>query len=126
MIIKSSLLLSCLLATCFDVTPTATPSGAGEPPPETVFFSIDIKPLLDANCLRCHGGAGGLELDSYDGVITGGMSGAVVMPGDPVNSLIIRRLEGTVPPQMPTDDLPLPQPDIDRIAQWILEGARNN
>ncbi len=126
MIIKSSLLLSCLLATCFDVTPDPNPSGTAPPTPETVFFSIDIKPLLDANCLRCHGGAGGLELESYDGVITGGITGAVVLPGDPVNSLIIRRLEGPVPPQMPTDDLPLPQPDIDRIAQWILEGARNN
>ena len=126
MILKSSLLLSCLLATCFDVTPNANSTGAADPPLETVFFSIDIRPLFEANCLRCHGGAGGLELDSYSGVILGGISGAVVLPGDPVNSLLIRRLEGTVPPQMPTDDLPLPQPDIDRVAQWILEGARDN
>ena len=126
MIIKSCVLLSCILATCFDVTPDAATVGGEEPLPETVFFLIDIKPIFDANCLHCHGGAGGLELESYEGVIAGGVSGPVVIPGDPANSRLIHRLDGTIPPVMPTDGSPLPQPDIDRIAQWILEGARDN
>jgi len=124
--IKSCIAISCLLATCFDGTPAAGPPAGGSPLPETVFFSVDVRPLFQANCITCHGGAGGLDLDSYEGVIAGGNSGVVVAPGVPANSLLIHRLEGTVPPTMPLGGLPLPQPDIDRIAQWILEGARNN
>ena len=125
--VKTCLALTCLLATCFDVTPDSGTQGPGQPPPgETVFFSVDILPLFQAACIICHGGAGGLELESWAGVIAGGNSGAVVIPGVPENSLLIHRLDGTTPPVMPLDGPAFPQPDIDRIAQWILEGARDN
>ena len=124
--IKSCIALSCLLATCFDVEPDSGTGAGAEPLPETVFFSIDIRPLFEASCIQCHGGAGGLDLESYEGVITGGNTGAVVDPGVPENSLLVHRLDGSVPPVMPLDAPPFPQPDIDRIAQWILEGAKDN
>jgi hypothetical protein len=78
------------------------------------------------DCTICHGGSGGLTLTSYNGVIAGGNSGPVVVPGNPNNSLIVKRLEGTVMPQMPLGGSPLTAPEIARIRQWILEGALNN
>ena len=30
-----------------------------------VNYSTEIQPIFDANCTGCHGGAGGLVLDSY-------------------------------------------------------------
>ena len=49
-----------------------------------VTYAKDIKPLLDASCVRCHSGdkpKGELHLDSLDGVLKGGRDGKVVIPG---------------------------------------------
>jgi len=117
-------ILALLLAAC---------SGGGGPAPvppvpapATVFYSIDIQPIFDGSCITCHGSAGGLSTDTYADLIAGGQSGAVVIAGDPVNSILIRRLEGSITPQMPLNIAPLTQPEIDRIATWIAEGARDN
>ncbi len=97
--------------------------GNGGP---TVSFALDIQPILTQDCTICHGGAGGLSVDTYAGLMAGGTSGAAVVAGDPDQSLLIQRLEGTVPPTMPLNAPPLTTPEIDRIKQWILEGALNN
>jgi hypothetical protein len=91
-----------------------------------VSFAIDILPLFVQDCTICHGGAGGLSLNSYAGVTAGGSSGPAVVPGDPDQSLLVMRVEGTVLPQMPLGGSPLTAPEIGRIRQWILEGALNN
>ena len=127
------LILCCLaLAGCLDVEGQgllANPNGGNAPPPpgpSTVSWALDIQPVFNEDCIRCHGGAGGLDLESYDGAIAGGNSGAIIIPGNPDQSLLPRRLDGTLPPTMPTDGPALSSPEIDRIKQWILEGARNN
>ena len=97
--------------------------GGGEP---TVSFALDILPIFQQDCLLCHGGAGGLNLESYEGLIVGGVSGAIVIPGNGEQSLLPRRLDGTAPPTMPLDGSPLTGPEIDRIKQWIDEGALDN
>jgi len=98
-------------------------AGGGGP---TISFAFDIQPIFTTDCIRCHGGAGGLSLDSYAKVLEGGISGAVVIPGNPDDSILVHRLDGTQPPTMPADGPPLTAPEIDRIRQWILEGALNN
>jgi len=100
--------------------------GGGGGGGSTVSFALDIQPIFNQDCIICHGGAGGLSLDSWQGVMAGGDSGAVVIPGNPDDSLLPRRLDGTKPPTMPLDAPALPTPEIDRIRQWILEGAQNN
>ena len=102
--------------------------GGGGNPGSTVSFEMDILPLFQADCGNCHagGGAGSLDLDSYDGVIAGGVSGAAVIPFEPDLSLLPRRLDGTVLPVMPEDGPPWLEPDIERVKQWILEGALDN
>ena len=97
--------------------------GGGGP---TISFALDVLPLFVQDCTICHGGAGGLTLGSHAGVMTGGNSGAVVIPTDPDNSLIVKRLEGTILPQMPLGGSPLTAAEIGRVRQWILEGALDN
>ena len=125
---RGLLFVSLLLAAgCgLDVEPTGDVEGGGGGGGATVSFSLDVLPLLEQDCIICHGGAGGLNLESYEGVIAGGVSGAVVIPGNAEQSLLPRRLDGTAPPTMPLDAPMLTTPEVDRIKQWIDEGARDN
>jgi len=132
------LLLQLGLPACLDISPEGVVEvlpndgggngggGGGGGGAETVFFSIDILPLFQANCIHCHGGAGGLDLQSWQDLMAGGNSGAVVIPGDAENSLIVRRLDGRRPPTMPLDGPPLTTAEIDVIRTWIDEGAKDN
>jgi hypothetical protein len=119
------LLFLLLLAACSsDPAPAPVDDGGDDGP--TVSFALDIQPILTQDCIICHGGAGGLSVDTYAGLMNGGTSGPVVVVGDPDQSLLIWRLDGTVTPIMPRDAPPLTTSEIDRIKQWILEGALNN
>lgn len=95
-----------------------------------ISYSQQIQPIFIANCSgsQCHigGSANGLRLNNYSTLMQGGNSGAVVIPGNPDNSIIIRRLEGTITPQMPFGGSPLPQATIQLIRDWITEGAHDN
>ncbi|HEY5101200.1 MAG TPA: Ig-like domain-containing protein [Steroidobacteraceae bacterium] len=88
-------------------------------------------------CTRCHIGASapeGLRLDAADSFdLLVGISSAEepnvlrVAPGDPDNSYLIRKLEGSsgiVGVQMPFGGPYLPQATIDVIRQWITNGAQ--
>lgn len=47
-------------------------------------YAKDIKPLLEASCIRCHGEEkqkGDLRLDSLGALLKGGENGKVVVPG---------------------------------------------
>jgi len=57
--------------------------------------------------------------------LTGGASPRVV-PNDASGSLLIKRVEETIPPRMPTVGASLTPPDIQKIRDWISQGARNN
>ncbi len=124
------LLLSIPMLGCLDVSPeggTTTPPGGGGPPATTVSFFQEVLPLLngiDQICTGCHGGAGGLSLDSYSAVLTGGVSGPTVDPGNGAGSLIIVRLENQTMP--PAGNPTLTSNEIDRIKTWIDEGAQDN
>lgn len=95
-----------------------------------VSYSGEIQPIFNNNCAgaQCHVGgmANGLSLSSYASLMQGGNSGAVVVPGNPNSSIIIRRLEGSITPQMPFGGAPLSVSDIQKIRDWIEEGALDN
>jgi hypothetical protein len=55
-------------------------------------YAKDIKPMLEASCLRCHGQQrpkGNLRLDNLEGVLQGGKDGKVVVPGDSKHSPLV-------------------------------------
>ena len=55
-------------------------------------YTKDIKPILQASCLRCHGQQrpkGDLRLDNLEGVLQGGKDGKVVVTGDSKHSPLV-------------------------------------
>lgn len=88
-----------------------------------VSWAGDIQPILNNSCTACHGGNGGLFLDSYSSL----MSGGVVVPGDADGSILYLRVAGTsAGSQMPQGKSPLARSLIDKIRAWINEGALDN
>ena len=91
--------------------------------------------VFDPSCIVCHAGANapqGLRLDALNSFtnlvgIRSRENGSVlrVAPGEPNNSYLVRKLEGTasVGEQMPLGGPPIPQPTIDFVRQWITDGA---
>ncbi len=93
------------------------------------FFEQKIRPVLLANCSKCHSAeakkpAGGLLLDSRAGLLKGGASGQpAIIPGDPDNSLLIKAIRYTDPKlQMPSGGK-LPDQVIKDFEAWVKMGA---
>jgi hypothetical protein len=93
------------------------------------FFIQHINPILDANCLACHGAGqvkGGLRMDSYEQLMMGGTDGPVIVAGKPDSSLLLQRV--TLSPDhkgfMPAEGRPpLRAEQIAWIRAWIQQGA---
>ncbi|MDG2382537.1 MAG: PSD1 and planctomycete cytochrome C domain-containing protein [Pirellulaceae bacterium] len=87
-------------------------------------FEQQIRPLLVANCIKCHGAAkqeGELRLDSRSGLLAGGASGSAIVPGSPSESLLIRALKHDgleMPPEKS-----LATREVEAFVSWIRNGA---
>lgn len=96
---------------------------------EPAFFTARVAPILERHCVGCHGAEkkkAGLRLDSFENVMHGAESGAVIQPGNLQESELFRRI--TLPPTdeevMPSDGKPSLSPDeIKVIELWIAAGA---
>ncbi len=103
---------------------TAEPSRAG-----VEFFEQKIRPLLVAQCYECHSAEskklkGGLRLDSRDGWLKGGDTGAAIVPGDAEKSLLIKAVRYTDKDlQMPPKDKKLSATQIADLMAWVKMGA---
>ena len=109
-------------ASAFKVRGTVVPS---------VSFENDVFPIFQSKingCVSCHGGNGGLTLDTYTHLMQGGSVGPVVIPGNGEGSVIIKKLRGTAGfgSRMPLGGSPLPDATIALISLWITQGALNN
>lgn len=96
--------------------------------PEKVDFSTQIKPIINKNCISCHGGvkrnANFSLLFREDALDTAESGKPAIIPGDPEHSELIRRLTIHDPEErMPYKEAPLAQHEIDLLTQWIKEGA---
>ena len=89
-----------------------------------VDYTNDIQTIFSQNCASCHSysgsTSGGLNLESYSGVMAGGSSGAVVVASDHASSLLWQRVNNG---SMPPGNENLNSDQIDVIAEWIDEGA---
>jgi mono/diheme cytochrome c family protein len=91
-----------------------------------VSFVNQIAPIFKEHCLGCHGSEakGGLRLDTFAGLEKGGKSGALVVSGDPDNSLLMGRLLIPGDTRMPKGGQPLSEAECTKIAEWISRGAK--
>ena len=101
----------------------------------TVSYQKDVVPILDQHCKSCHlpGQPGyvvsGFEVGSYESLMKGTQFGPVVLPGDPLTSVLVMLIEGRVDPslRMPHGDATTPtQEQILTIRRWVEQGAKNN
>ncbi|MEM7011770.1 MAG: DUF1549 domain-containing protein, partial [Verrucomicrobiota bacterium] len=93
-----------------------------------VDFVKDVQPILEANCIRCHGPGkvkGNLRLHTKEDMLKGGDIDAAIRIGKPEISLMVERmhLPVTDDERMPQEVDPLRTKDIETISQWIKEGA---
>jgi mono/diheme cytochrome c family protein len=98
---------------------------------EPVDYARDIKPLLAANCVQCHGPdkqESDLRLDAGRSILAGGNSGPAVVPSHSDESLLIQAVEGEadVVSRMPPEDEaePLAAEQIALLRRWIDAGAK--
>src|SRR5947209_333211 len=107
--------------------PSAVPAGA-RAEEKTVSFYHDIRPLLNAQCNSCHKPdkmKGELDLTTFKALTKGGKHGSSVVAGDPDKSRIIEMISGSEP-EMPKDADPLKPEQVQLIARWIKEGAKDD
>ena len=95
-------------------------------PEQEQFFETQVRPLLAANCLECHGDKkqeSGLRLDSRATALKGGDSGApAVVPGKPDESLLIAAVKHTGDYQMPPTGK-LSDEQIAALSKWVEMGS---
>ncbi len=88
-------------------------------------FREIIRPLFEAKCLRCHGAKAhkaDLDLSAPAGILKGGESGPVIVPGRPDKSLLFEKVHsGTMPPGKKDR---LSATEVESIRRWINEGAK--
>jgi len=86
-----------------------------------VLWTSKVQPIIDVNCLKCHGPLqqkSGLELDNLDAMLKGGDDGAVVVPGKPQDSLLFKNLAADAEQHMPPKKQ-LTEADQKVIREWI-------
>jgi len=100
-------------------------SAQSAPPGPQVSFEEDVQPILEKNCLSCHGETpqGRLDLRTRETALKGGARGSDIVPGDATASRLYRRVAGLERPSMPAQAEPLPAEQIAAIKTWIEQGA---
>ena len=93
-----------------------------------VDFAKDIKPILEQQCIKCHGAEkqkGKLRLDSREAALKGGKGGPAFVAGDAAKSDFFHRvsLPKTDDDFMPSEGEPLSKPQLELIKNWIDQGA---
>ena len=96
--------------------------------PEELQISAEARGVLAHSCTKCHGQhkqKGGLRLDTKEATLKGGEDGAVLSPGKPGESDLMRRVllakghEDAMPPK----DGPLEARDVETLRKWVAAGA---
>jgi len=84
-------------------------------------FDRNVRPILAANCVRCHSGGrprAGLDLSSAATVLAGSKAGPVLTAGNTDLSLIVQVLAAGHNTHMPPDRQ-LSDADVDTIKAWV-------
>ena len=95
-----------------------------------VKFSTDIAPLFSSyGCTGCHGSSGGLSVGSVASLLTGGTHGPAIVANNADNSNLVKKLRTATLPfgsKMPANGGNVTDQDLQKIKDWINQGALNN
>jgi len=91
----------------------------------------DVLPIFQMRCVLCHGKRrqeGGLDLRTQAARLKGGKSGPALMPGNPDDSLLMKKiLAGAMPPPKMFFEYAVRPPDtseVETLRKWIAADAR--
>lgn len=113
--------VACVAGAWWSFAPHAAAAGP-------VDFNRDIRPILNANCMGCHGGvkqAGNVSFSYREQALGKGKSGRpTVVPGSPRQSELMARVtSGNPETRMPLHAAPLNEQQISLLRRWIDQGA---
>jgi len=95
-----------------------------------VEYQREVKPILTKYCVGCHNekdNESEVQLQSFANIIKGGPNGAIVVPNDPTQSIMLKVILGTKEPKMPPEDSPQPNAaEIAVVQKWIELGAKGS
>ena len=100
--------------------------GRAADPAPLEFFEKQVRPVLVEKCLSCHGAEkpkGGLRLDSREGLVKGGHSGAAIVPGKPKDGLFLTAILHTDNDLKMPPGGKLPANEIAALTKWVELGA---
>ena len=89
-------------------------------------FQMEVWPLLERTCLRCHGPEkhkADLRLDSREAALKGGESGPALVPGKPEESLLLKLVRHAEADRKMPPKEKLHDDEIASIERWIADGA---
>jgi hypothetical protein len=103
-------------------------------PTQHISYSSEIQPIFNNRCIQCHPGNGGLNLISgvsYNQLVNvTAISSCTnllrVVPDDANNSVLYKKVAGTACGMQMPQGGNLTVSDINKIRDWINQGANNN
>ncbi len=119
-------MLACWLLSCISFPSGGLAQADEVASKDAEFFELQIRPLLVAKCIECHGDQkqeAKLRLDSREALLAGGESGPALVPGDPEKSLLIAAVHYRgdavqMPPKGKMDE-----EKIGLLTRWVKSGA---
>ena len=122
-VIRASLALSVAILSVASIASAAPPTEQ-----DLAFYETEVLPVLREHCFKCHShtagkARGGLMLDSRASLLTGGDSGAAVVPRDADGSLLLQAVrydseEIQMPPTGKIADR-----EIEVLVEWVRRGV---
>ncbi|HEV8541819.1 MAG TPA: SUMF1/EgtB/PvdO family nonheme iron enzyme [Verrucomicrobiae bacterium] len=114
--------------TVLSVLSLAAASLPGVRAADQIDFTRDIKPILEVQCLSCHGAEkpkGGLRLDTRANALKGGEDGTVLIPTKPQDSPLYSStiLRADNDKAMPPKGERLMKEQTEKLRLWIEQGA---
>ncbi len=94
-----------------------------------ITYDDHILPIFRQRCGSCHNASdqkGGLVLDNFNGLMTGGGSGDSIEPGDSSSSYLYMVINHDSEPFMPPNQPKIPEKELTLIKEWIDMGALQN
>ena len=103
---------------------TPPPAATGAPGEPATFAAV--RPVLEANCVHCHGTARLAQMPAFtDTAALARLKGRWIVPGQPESSRLFQvvTLADTQPGAMPPTGHALGRPEVARLRAWIQAGA---